>query len=71
MHFRDRKSSGLAEASSVTGLSALPAAWSTGTRFTDAFLSAYVLAGTADTIPPTQPQGFAATASTATAISSA
>jgi chitodextrinase len=69
VHFRDRKSSGSSESSSATGLSALPAAWSTGTRYTDAFLSAYVLAGTADTSPPSQPQGFAATASAATTIS--
>ena len=49
-------------------LSTLPATWTTGTRYADGLLSAYVPPPAADATAPTQPQGFAVTTSTATTL---
>src|SRR5579862_1825046 len=48
LQFRD-KSGGASETSSSSSLSALPATWTTGTRYTDGPLSAYVSGGTSPT----------------------
>lgn len=69
VRFRDRKASGASESSLATTLASLPTAWSTGHSYTDAFLSAYAVAGAADTSPPAQPQSFAETARTGTSVS--
>ena len=71
MKFRDRRASGASETSSSSTLGSLPSSWSTGTRYTDAFVSAYALVGTAtpDSTPPTQPSSFAVTATTASSVS--
>ena len=71
LKFRDRRSSGASETSLSTTLGSLPSNWSTGTRYTEAFVSAYALVGTAtpDTSPPTQPSSFAVTATTASSVS--
>jgi chitodextrinase len=66
--FRDRKASGAAETSSATSLASLPASWQTGSRYTDGFVSAYLVAGAPDTAAPSAPGGVRSTGATASTI---
>jgi chitodextrinase len=67
--FRDVSGGGASETSSQSSLSALPATWSTGTRYSDGPVSAYAVADlTVDTIPPSAPTAFAASSATQTTV---
>jgi chitodextrinase len=68
--FRDCQGcvSGGAVSSSQTGLTALPASWSSGSVWNDGILSAYALAGTLDTTAPSTPTGLAVSNASASAL---
>jgi Bacterial Ig domain/Purple acid Phosphatase, N-terminal domain len=53
MFFRDVPSGALAQNSSQSNLTALPATWSTGLSWSNAPMSAYVAGSSSDAVPPT------------------